>query len=75
MPAEMIRGAANLQHDPDVMTRMFGSGLKGGLLDAVHMGGTSQETGTSFVAGRARAVDFGRVGVVRSPKVPKAPKL
>jgi hypothetical protein len=72
---EMVRGAANLQHDPDFMTRMFGSGLKGGLMDAVHRGGSSTELGTSFVAGRARAVDFGRVGVVRSPKVPKAPKL
>jgi hypothetical protein len=79
---EMVRGQSNLQHDPDFMTRMFGSGLKGGLLDAVHRGGHSSETGTSFVAGRARAVDFGRVGVVRTPKVPapsavppKAPKL
>lgn len=67
---EMIRGMANLQHDPDFMTRMFGSGLKGGLLDAVHRGGSSSETGTSFVAGRARAVDFGRIGQVRTPRVP-----
>jgi hypothetical protein len=70
---EMIRGAANLQHDPDFMTRMFGSGLKGGLLDAVHRGGHSSETGTSFVAGRSRAVDFGRIGQVRTPKSPPTP--
>jgi hypothetical protein len=68
---EMVRGAANLQHDPDFMTRMFGSGLKGGLLDSVHRGGSASETGTSFVAGRARAVDFGRTGLVKSPKAPK----
>lgn len=79
---EMIRGMSNLQHDPDFMTRMFGSGLKGGLLDAVHRGGHSSETGTSFVAGRSRAVDFGRIGKVRTPQAPaptavpaKAPKL
>lgn len=65
---EMVRGMSNLHHDPDFMTRMFGSGLKGSLLDAVHRGGTSSETGTSFVAGRARAVDFGRVGKVITPK-------
>lgn len=68
---EMIRASSNLQHDPDFLTRMFGSGLKGSLLDSVHMGGSSSELGTSFVAGRARAVDFGRVGKVRSPKAPK----
>jgi DNA-directed RNA polymerase subunit beta' len=66
---EMIRGMANLQHDPDWMTRMFGSGLKGGLLKGVHRGSTADETGTSFVAGRAKAVDFGRTGTVQQPKV------
>lgn len=70
---EMIRGMSNLQHDPDFMTRMFGSGLKGGLMNAVHRGGHSSETGTSFVAGRSRAVDFGRVGLVRTPKTPEVP--
>src|SRR4029077_3110924 len=66
--AEMIRGMASLHHDPDWMTRMYGSGLKGSLLDAVHRGGTSDELGTSFVPGLARAVDFGRVGLVRPPE-------
>ena len=65
---EMVRGMANLQHDPDWLVRMFGSGLKSSLLDSVHRGGTSDETGTSFVPGLARAVDFGRTGKVVTPK-------
>jgi hypothetical protein len=65
--AEMVRGMANLQHDPDWMTRMFGSGLKGSLLKGVHRGGTSDEAGTSFIPSRVRAVDFGRVGPIQSP--------
>lgn len=67
---EMIRGMANLQHDPDWMTRMLGSGLKGSLLKGVHRGSTSDATGTSFVPGRARAVDFGHVGKVITPEDP-----
>lgn len=66
--AEMIRGMSNLQHDPDWMTRMFGSGLKSSLLKGVHRGATADETGTSFVASRARAVDFGRTGKVMTPR-------
>lgn len=66
---EMVRGMANLQHDPDWMTRMFGSGLKTGLLHSAQHGSTASATGTSFVAGRAKAVDFGHVGLVRTPKV------
>jgi len=66
--AEMIRGSANLHHDPDWQTRMFGSGLKGSLLDAVHRGGTSDEEGTSFVPSRIKAVNFGTSGKVISPK-------
>lgn len=64
---EMIRGMANLHHDPDWMTRMFGSGLKGSFLDSVHRGGTSDAAGTSFVPSRAKAVDFGHAGKVMSP--------
>ena len=56
---EMLRGMANLQHDPDWLTREFGSYLKGGFLDAVHRGGTSDERGTSFVPSLAKAVNFG----------------
>ncbi len=66
--AEMIRGMASLRHDPDWMTRMYGSGLKDSLLDATHHGAVSDEQGTSFVPGLARAVDFGRTGTVRAPE-------
>lgn len=61
---EMIRGMANLQHDPDWVTRMFGSGLKKGLLSAVHRGGTSTVEGTSFVPGLARGKGFGQAGIL-----------
>ena len=65
--AEMVRGMSNLQHDPDWMTRMFGSGLKGSLLKGVYRGATSDTLGTSFVPGLAKAVNFGREGLVKSP--------
>lgn len=64
---EMIRGMYTLQHDPDWMTRMYGSGLKGGLLSAVHRGASSQEEGTSFVPSLAKGTDFGRAGLVHAP--------
>jgi len=66
----MIRAADNLQHDPDWMTRMYGSGLKGGLQDAVHRGAVSDSAGTSFVPSLAKAVNFGREGLVRTPTSP-----
>lgn len=69
---EMIRGMASLQHDPDWLTRMYGSGQKASLLDAVHRGGTSDASGTSFVPGLAKAVDFGRIGQVRAPEPSKS---
>jgi DNA-directed RNA polymerase subunit beta' len=65
---QMIRGMQNLQHDPDWVTRMFGSGLKSSLLRGVHRGGTSTTEGTSFVPGLAKAVDFGRTGIIKTPK-------
>jgi hypothetical protein len=65
---EMIRGMYNLQHDPDWMARMYGSGQKKSLQDAVHRGGESDELGTSFVPGLARSVDFGRKGLIRPPQ-------
>lgn len=74
----MVRGMANLQHDPDWVTRMFGSGLKKGLLHGVHRGAVSDATGTSFVPGLARGVDFGRIGKVHAPQphqaIPTMPK-
>lgn len=63
---EMIRGAEQMQHDPDWMTRQLGSGIKKSLLTAAQRGAASDELGTSFVPGLARAVDFGRVGLTRS---------
>lgn len=73
--AEMIRGMANVAHDPDWMTRMYGSGQKASLLDAAQRGGTSNELGTSFVPGLSRAVDFGRIGMVRQPEPTSKPDL
>jgi len=72
---EMVRAMYNLHHDPDWMTRMYGSGLKSSLLDATHRGSTSSATGTSFVPGLARTVDFGRVGLIQQPKTGVKPDL
>src|SRR5262249_17969707 len=58
----MIRAMENLLHDPDWMTRQLGTNLRKGLLLGAHQGATSDETGTSFVAGLSHAQDFGRVG-------------
>jgi hypothetical protein len=57
---EMISGMRNLLHDPDWLTRMYGSGLKKGLLQAVQRGGTSDTRGTSFVPALVHANTFGR---------------
>ena len=72
---EMVRAMYNLHHDPDWMTRMYGSGLKSSLLDATHRGSTSSATGTSFVPGLAKSVDFGRVGQVRQSEPGLKPDL
>lgn len=65
---EMQRGMTNLQHDPDWMTQMYGSGLKGSLLESAQRGATSDAAGTSFVPGLAKAVDFGTTGKVQTPR-------
>lgn len=67
---QMIRGMESLTHDPDWLTRQYGSGLKKGLLQAVHRGGVSDERGTSFVPGLARGVNFGRdpMALVHAPE-------
>ena len=57
---EMIRAMYSTANDPEWMTRMLGSGLKGGLLKATARGSSSDEQGTSFVPSLAKAVDFGR---------------
>lgn len=67
---EMVRGMSNLQHDPDWITRQFGSGLKSGFLKGVHYGASSDPAGTSFVPALSRGVDFGRIGSVQQRKVP-----
>jgi len=72
---EMIRGMANMQHDPDWITRMLGSGQKSSLLDSVHRGGYSDEAGTSFVPGLAKTINFGQTGKVRTPQAPPAPQI
>lgn len=71
---EMIRGMSNVAHDPDWQTRLYGSGQKASLLNAVHHGSTSDEQGTSFVPGLARAVGFGRTGLIRQPLPGKKPE-
>lgn len=67
---EMVRGMYSLQHDPDWMTRMYGSGLKKSLLEGARRGAVSEERGTSFVPSISRSVDFGRIpgGLVKSPE-------
>jgi hypothetical protein len=57
----MVRGMYQLQHDPDWMTQMYGSGLKKSLLESVARGGVSEERGTSFVPSLATGTDFGEV--------------
>jgi len=63
---EMIRGMANLQHDPDWLTRMFGSGLKGSVLEGAQRGAISDPMGTSFVPALATG-QIGK-GKVRTPR-------
>lgn len=73
----MVRAMENISHDPDWMTRQLGTGLKKNVLSAVHRGATSDEAGTSFVPGLARAKDFGRVGLIKGwdPEELKRSKL
>jgi len=67
---EMVRGMSNLQHDPDWMTRFYGSGLKKSLLSGAQRGAVSDELGTSFVPSISRSVDFGRTpgALVKQPE-------
>lgn len=57
----MVRGMYQLQHDPDWLTQMYGSGLKQSLLDSAARGATSEARGTSFVSSLATGNDFGEV--------------
>lgn len=74
----MVRGMYQLQHDPDWMTQMYGSGLKKSLLNSAARGAVSEERGTSFVPSLASTSDFGDVPTreVIKPKAPYAlPKV
>lgn len=74
----MVRGMYQLQHDPDWMTQMYGSGLKKSLLNSAARGAVSEERGTSFVPSLAATSDFGDVPTreVIKPKAPYAlPKV
>jgi hypothetical protein len=53
------------------MTQQYGSGLKKSLLTAAQRGAVADESGTSFVPGLARGVDFGTTGLVQGWKPPK----
>lgn len=72
--AHMVRGMYQLQHDPDWLTQMYGSGLKESLLESTARGATSEERGSSFVPSLATGTDFGDVPnrVVIQPKAPYA---
>lgn len=63
----LVRSADNLGHDPDWMTKMYGSQLKRNLLEDARRGATSDIRGTSFVPGLSRAVDFGHEGPIKAP--------
>lgn len=69
----MVRAADNLQYDEDWMTRMYGSGLKSSLLDAVHAGSTADEQGSSFVPALAHGAGFGTYGKFISRPQPNRP--
>jgi transcription initiation factor TFIIIB Brf1 subunit/transcription initiation factor TFIIB len=64
----LVRADTQLQHDPDVITRMYGSHIRKSFLGAVHRGGSSDRAGTSFVPGLAYGLGFGTYGKVRTPK-------
>ena len=66
--ATMVRADTQLQHDPDVLTKMYGSHIRKSFLSAVHRGGSSDRDGTSFVPGLAFGVGFGLQGKVQTPK-------
>lgn len=74
----MVRGMYQLQHDPDWMTQMYGSGLKKSLLESTARGATSKERGTSFVPSLASGLDFGKDpsrAVIQPQKLYELPKV
>jgi DNA-directed RNA polymerase subunit beta' len=75
--AEMIRGMANVAHDPDWMTRMLGSYQSKSLLEGARRGAVSDEAGSSYVPALASGASFGRQGLTQgwdsTPAVPPSP--
>lgn len=67
---EMIRGMANVAHDPDWMTRMLGSYQKHSLLSAAHRGAVSDASGSSYVPALAQGTTFGSQGLTQGWKPP-----
>lgn len=63
--AEMIRGMANVAHDPDWMARMLGSYQSKSLLEGARRGAVSDERGTSYVPALASGSSFGRLGLTQ----------
>lgn len=59
---EMIRGMANISHDPDPITRGLGSYQQKSFLHAAQRGDVSDTAGTSFVPALAEGKDFGVTG-------------
>jgi len=56
---EMIRGMANVAHDPDWMTRMLGSYQQKSLLEGARRGSVADEAGTSYVPAIAAGSSVG----------------
>jgi DNA-directed RNA polymerase subunit beta' len=57
---EMIRGMANVAHDPDWMVRMLGSYQSKSLLEGARRGAVSDTSGTSYVPALASGSALGR---------------
>jgi DNA-directed RNA polymerase subunit beta' len=67
----MVRAADISSYDPDAITRFIGSNQKRNLLEAVHYGGKSDTSSTSYVPARVEGVNFGRTwpqSILRPPK-------
>jgi len=74
--SEMIRGAEQIRHDPDFLSKMYGGWLKDTVLTDVHRGATIDESGTSFVPSLAKGIGFGRTpgNKVQRPGEPFEPE-
>jgi hypothetical protein len=72
----MVRGMYQMQHDPDFLVQMYGSGLKKSLLTSVARGGRSDLDSSSFVPSLAATIDFGAdpSRLVYKPEKPRTPE-